>query len=139
MQYINPESIVTTIVIAIIFAFVKIFRDVDQIKTAHKYEVDALKSEIKPVVAWFEKTSMDAIRIATNPTSQRLKELGEKYIACIRGEGEISVKEKQELIDGLREILRDPKQFEAKRQSASMSLRFIEQREGMTARGQGNH
>ena len=44
----------------------------------------------------------------------------------------MSIAEKQELIDGLREIMNDPKQVAGKRQTASMSLRFIELREGLT-------
>lgn len=134
MQLINPESIATAIVIAIIFAFVKLFRDVDQIKISQKYEVDALKSDIRPVLAWFEKTSLDALRIATNPISERLTELADKYIASVNGTGRITTQEKQELIDGLREVMNDKKQLETKRQSASMSLRFIETREGLTSK-----
>jgi hypothetical protein len=135
-EIVNVQSIATAIVIAIIFAFVKLFRDVDQIKTAQKYEIDALKVEVKPVITWFEKTSLDALRIATNPTSERLTELADRYIAIVRGQHAqpLSTQEKQELIDGLREVMNDKKQFEAKRQSASMSLRFIETREGLTAK-----
>lgn len=140
VQFINPESIATTIVIAIIFAFVKLFRDVDQLKTAQKYEIDALKSDVEDVVTWYKKTSMDALKIAANPTSKRLTELANKYIDSVNRGSEITTAEKQELIDGLREIMRDPDQNASKRQSASMSLRFIETREGLTSRSAGmNH
>lgn len=120
---INVQGILTAIVIAIIFAFAKLFRDVDQIKT-----------RTEPILEWWKKTSIDALKIATNPTSERLTELADKYIACVRGEGRITTQEKQELIDGLREVMNDPKQFASKRQSASMSLRFIETREGMMSK-----
>lgn len=125
---INVQGILTAIVIAIIFAFAKLFRDVDQIKT-----------RTEPVLEWWKKTSIDALKIATNPTSERLTELADKYIACVKGEGQISMQEKQELIDGLREVMNDPKQFASKRQSASMSLRFIETREGMIAKSAGSN
>jgi hypothetical protein len=85
-EIVNVQSVVSAIVVAIIFAFVKLFRDVDQIKTSQKYEVDALKTEIKPVITWFEKTSMDAMRIATNPTSERLAGLADRYIADVKGD-----------------------------------------------------
>lgn len=137
-EIINVQSVATTVVVAIMFAFVKLFRDVEQIKTAQKYEIDALKAEIKPVLTWFEKTSIDALKIATNPTSARLTELAEKYIASVKGQGQITMLEKQELIDGLREVMNDPKQFASKRQSASMSLRFIETREGMASKSATN-
>lgn len=132
-QFINPESIATAIVIAIIFAFVKLFRDVDQLKITTKHDVDALKVTVEPVVTWYVKTSMDALKIATNPTSERLAELADRYVKSVTGSGKISWQEKQELIDGLREIMKDPSQHAAKRQSASISLRFIETREGLTA------
>lgn len=139
-QLVNIESISTALALAIIFAFVKLFRDVDQIKTSQKYEIDALKSEVEDVVAWYKKTSMDALKIAANPTSKRLTELANKYIESVNRGSEITTAEKQELIDGLREIMRDSGQNAAKRQSASMSLRFIEQREGLTAKNAGtNH
>lgn len=114
------QSVITALVIAGIFGAFRLFRDVDQLKTT-----------VKPVVDWYVKTSMDALKIATNPTSERLTELANKYIESVTGKGRISVKEKEELIAGLREILTDPHQFPAKRQSASMSLRFIESREGV--------
>lgn len=139
MQLVNPESIATAIVIAIIFAFVKLFRDVDQLKTSQKYEFDALKSEVEDVVAWYKKTSMDALKIAANPTSKRLTELANKYIESVNEGGQITTAEKQELIDGLREIMNNPKEYASKRQSASMSLRFIETREGLTSKSAANH
>lgn len=127
MQLINPEGVATAIVIGVTFALVKLFWDVQTLKT---------KSE--PLLDWWKQTSMDALKIAVNPTSERLTELADKYIANVKGTGTITVNEKQELIDGLREVMNDPKQFASKRQSASMSLRFIETREGLTARA-ANH
>lgn len=124
---VNAEGIATAIVIAIIFAFVKLFRDVGDLRIA-----------VKPVVDWYIKTSMDALKIATNPTSERLTELADRYIASVKGEGHITAREKQELVDGLRAIMKDPQQFPAKRQSASISLRFIETREPGLAVG-NNH
>lgn len=123
MQLINPESIATAVVLAVISALVKLFWDVQTLKT---------KSE--PLLDWWKQTSMDALKIAVNPTSERLTELADKYIASVNGTGKISTQEKQELIEGLREIMGDPKQFANKRQSASMSLRFIETREGLTSK-----
>lgn len=122
MQIVNIEGIATALVIGIIFAFARLFRDVSDIKT-----------RVEPVVTWYVKTSMDALKIATNPTSERLTELADKYIASVQGSGTITTMEKQELIDGLREVMKDKKQFADKRQSASISLRFIETREGLTA------
>lgn len=122
MQIVNIEGIATALVIAIIFAFARLFRDVGDIKT-----------RVEPVVTWYVKTSMDALKIATNPTSERLTELADKYIASVTGTGKISTQEKQELIDGLREVMKNHKLAD-KRQSASISLRFIETREGLTAR-----
>lgn len=133
MQLVNVEGIATAIIIAIIFAFVKLFRDFDHLKATYKYEIDAIKSEVKPVVEWYVKTSMDALKIATNPTSERLTELADKYIASVQGSGKITIQEKQELIDGLREVMKNKKELADKRQSASISLRFIETREGLTA------
>lgn len=127
-QFVNTESIVTAIALAIIFAFVKLFRDVDHIKTT-----------TEPLLEWWRKVSLDALKLATNPTSERLTQLADKYIASVRGDGTITAQEKQELIDGLREVMNDPKQFANKRQSASMSLRFIESREGLTAKKASNH
>lgn len=127
-QLINAESIATAVAIAIIFACVKLFRDVDQLKT-----------KTEPLLDWWRQTSMDALKIATNPTSERLTELADRYIASVNGTGQITMQEKQELIDGLREVMNDPKQFANKRQSASMSLRFIETREGLTSKWAANH
>lgn len=117
------QAIITSVAIAIIFGLFKVFRDVEQLKVT-----------VQPVVTWYVKTSMDALKIATNPTSERLTELADKYIASVNGTGRITTQEKQELIDGLREVMNDKKQLEAKRQSASMSLRFIETREGLTSK-----
>lgn len=126
-RFINPESIATALVIATIFAFIKLFRDVDHLRIA-----------TEPLVEWWKKTSLDALRLATNPISKRLTELADKYVATVNGEvkrgEEITTREKQELIDGLRVIMKDPDQHAAKRQSASISLRFIETREGLTSK-----
>lgn len=130
MQLINPEGVVTAIVIAIIFAVVKLF-----------WDVQTLKTQTDPLLEWWRRTSIDALKIATNPTSKRLTELAERYIAAIKGDQSkppLSAKEKQELIDGLREVMNDKQQFAAKRQSASMSLRFIETREGLTSKAASN-
>lgn len=130
MQLINPEGIVTAIVIAIIFGVVKLFRD-----------VQTLKTQTDPLLEWWRRTSIDALKIATNPTSERLTELADRYIANVKGDRSkqpLNAKEKQELIDGLREVMNDKRQFEAKRQSASMSLRFIETREGLTSKAAAN-
>lgn len=121
---VNPQGIATAIIIAVIFAFAKLFRDVDQLKT-----------KTEPVLEWWKKTSLDALKIATNPTSERLTQLAEKYIASVKGEGQITIQEKQELIDGLRAVMNDRGEYASKRQSASMSLRFIEGREGLTSKG----
>lgn len=128
------QSVGTAVAIAIIFAFVKLFRDVHEIRVAHKYEMEAIKLEVSSVVTWYKQTSMDALKIATNPTSKRLAELADRYIAGVRGERgkrPLSTQEKDELIEGLREVMNDPKEYASKRQSASMSLRFIETREGI--------
>lgn len=130
MQLVNPESVATAIVIAIIFAFAKLFRDVDRLTTA-----------TDPLIEWWRKVSIDSLKIATNPTSKRLAELADRYIANFKGEREkppLNAREKQELIDGLRAVMNDPEQFADKRQSASISLRFIEQCEGMTAKAANN-
>lgn len=130
MQVVNLESIATAVIIAIIFAFAKLFRDVGD-----------LRISVKPVVEWYVKTSMDALKIATNPTSKHLAELGDRYIAAnVIGDPEakpLNAREKQELIDGLRAVLNDKTQNGDKRQSASLSLRFIETREGMTSHSVG--
>lgn len=117
------QSVSTAVVLAIIFAVTKLFWDVVE-----------LKKDVKPLAEWWLRTSLDAIKIATNPTSERLTELADKYIASVTGKGWISVTEKQELIDGLREVMNDPKQVPGKRQSASVSLRFIESQEKYSLR-----
>lgn len=122
-EIVNVQSIATALVIAIILAFAKLFRDVDQIK---------IRTE--PVLEWWKKTSLDALKIATNPTSERLTELANKYTDCVKGKGQMSAQEKQELVDGLRVVMNDKHQFADKRQSASMSLRFIETREQLVFR-----
>lgn len=112
------QAVLTAVAISIIVGTYKVFR-----------RVDALEIKVQPVVDWWFKTSMDALKLATNPTSERLAELADKYIACVIGKGKISGAEKQELIDGLMEIYNDRDSH--KRQSASISLRFIESREGL--------
>lgn len=132
-RFINAESIATALILATVFAFIKLFRDVDHLKLA-----------TEPLVEWWKKTSLDALKLATNPTSKRLTELADKYAATVNGElkrgEEITTREKQELIDGLRAIMKDPDQPLAKRQSASTSLRFIETHEGLVSKSAGtNH
>lgn len=114
------QSVLTAVVIAVIFGVFKVFKDVEHLKTT-----------TEPLLEWWRKTSMDALKIATNPTSKRLTELADKYIACITGECKESmpISEKEELITGLREVLHNKGISEAKRQSASMSLRFIQSQE----------
>lgn len=122
------QSVLTAVFLAIIFAIAKLFWDVVQ-----------LKAEVGPLVTWWQKTSMDALKIAANPTSKRLTELADKYAAFVTGKGQISAQEKQELVDGLREVMNSTSDA-GKRSSASMSLRFIETREGITAhRAAGSH
>lgn len=113
----NREQIFQALLIAAIIALVKFIRD-----------VIVLQTQVKPLLEWWAKTSMDALKIATNPTSERLAELADKYIAQVTGKSKerMSATEKQELIDGLRRILHDGEVSAAKRQSASMSLRFIQ-------------
>ena len=125
-EIVNIQSVVTAVVIATIFAFVKLFQ-----------RLGTLETKTEPLLEWWKKTSIDALKIAANPTSERLTELADKYVNCIRGKGMMTAQEKDELINGLREILQDPKAFPAKRQSASMSLRFIEAREGIATKGAG--
>lgn len=122
-EIVNIQSVVTAVVIATIFAFVKLFQ-----------RLGTLETKTEPLLEWWKKTSIDALKIAANPTSERLTELADKYVNCIRGKGMMTAQEKDELINGLREILQDPKAFPAKRQSASMSLRFIEAREGIATK-----
>lgn len=113
------QGIVTAVALAIIFGIAKLFQ-----------RLGTLETKVDPLIEWWRKVSLDALKIATNPTSERLTELAQKYIASETGSGKISTAEKQELIDGLRQVLHSSKDTE-KRQSASMSLRFIESREGM--------
>lgn len=112
------DSVVTAVALAIIFAIAKLF-----------WDVVVLKQKVEPVVAWYVKTSMDALKIATNPTSERLTELARKYTATVVSGVKMPIEEKQELVDGLRHVLEDKHQLADKRQSASLSLRFIETRE----------
>lgn len=105
---------------------------------AHVRDYIIFKTQTEPVIEWWKKTSLDALRIATNPTSERLTELADKYIASVTGEGKISISEKQELIDGLIEVLNDKHARADKRQSASMSLRFIQSREGWLTSKRGH-
>lgn len=134
------QSVVTALVIAGIFALFRLFRDIDRLKVEHKYEMEKIRAQVEPVITWWQKTSMDALRIAVNPTSERLTYLAEKYAAFVTGKGQISAQEKQELVDGLRYVMNNTDDA-GKRSSASMSLRFIEAREGITAhkRAAGNH
>lgn len=124
------QSVITALVIAGIFAVFRLFRDIDRLHT-----------KTEPLLEWWKKTSLDALKLATNPISERLSALADRYIAVVRGDGDkqpLSVQEKQELIDGLRQIRDNPKEYADKRQSASMSLRFIESREGLTAQKAAN-
>lgn len=117
------RTIIGALAVAAILALVKLFRDVDRLQT-----------KVEPLLEWWRKTSMDALRIATNPTSERLTELAGKYAAHVNRGEPMSVAEKEELIKGLKDVLNNPEVYPAKRQSASMSLRFIEQREGLAVR-----
>jgi hypothetical protein len=122
------QSVITALVIAGIFAVFRLFRDIDRLQT-----------KTEPLLEWWKKTSLDALKLATNPTSERLTELADKYIASVMGSGQISTAEKQELIDGLREVMEDKNQVAGKRQSASVSLRFIESREHLPLRRGASH
>lgn len=125
------RTILGALAVAAILALVKLFRDVDRLQT-----------KVEPLLEWWRKTSMDALKIATNPTSERLTELAGKYAAHVNKGEPMSVAEKEELIRGLRELMNNPEAFPAKRQSASISLRFIEQREGLAtkvANGSANY
>jgi hypothetical protein len=122
------QSVVTALVIAGIFAVFRLFRDIDRLQT-----------KTEPLLEWWKKTSLDALKLATNPTSERLTELADKYIASVMGSGQITTAEKQELIDGLREVMEDKNQVAGKRQSASVSLRFIESREHLPLRRGASH
>lgn len=120
-KIVNLQGIVTAVVIAIIFAFVKLFQ-----------RLGTLETKTEPLLEWWKKTSIDALKIATNPTSDRLTELAERYRQHIAEGKGMTIAEKEELIRGLKLILNDPEQYPSKRQSASMSLRFIESREGLS-------
>jgi hypothetical protein len=122
------QSVITALVIAGIFAVFRLFRDIDRLQT-----------KTEPLLEWWKKTSLDALKLATNPTSERLTELADKYIASVMGRGQITTAEKQELIDGLREVMEDKNQVAGKRQSASVSLRFIESREHLPLRRGASH
>jgi hypothetical protein len=113
---VSREAIFQALVIAALLGLVKFVRD-----------VTILKAQVEPLIEWWKQTALDALRIATNPTSRRLTELADKYIACVTGKGKMSPAEKEELIDGLREVMND--KDANKRQSASISLRFIEAQE----------
>lgn len=115
------QGIVTAVALAIIFGIAKLFQ-----------RLGTLETKVDPLLEWWRKVSIDALKIATNPTSERLTELADKYIDNLNGKVKMTVEEKQELINGLRAVLRDAGQNAEKRQSASMSLRFIETREGLT-------
>jgi hypothetical protein len=122
------QSVITALVIAGIFAVFRLFRDIDRLQT-----------KTEPLLEWWKKTSLDALKLATNPTSERLTELADKYIASVMGSGQITTAEKQELIDGLRAVMEDKNQVAGKRQSASVSLRFIESREHLPLRRGASH
>lgn len=120
------DAIFQALTIAALLGLVKFIRD-----------VIVLQTKIEPLLEWWKTTSLDALKLATNPTSEQLARLAERYIASVKGDRSkvpLSAKEKQELIDGLREVLNNPREFADKRQSASMSLRFIETREGLTGK-----
>lgn len=117
------QGIVTAVVLAIIFGAVKALQ-----------RLQALETKVDPLLEWWRKTSIDALKIATNPTSERLTELADRYIADVNGGLKMPAREKQELIDGLREVMNDKHQYADKRQSASLSLRFIESREGLVSK-----
>lgn len=125
------QAIATAVALAIIFGIAKLFQ-----------RLLTLETKTEPLIEWWKKTSMDALKIATNPTSERLTKLADRYIASVKGDKTqvpLSPQEKQELINGLREVMNNPREYANKRQSASMSLRFIETREGLTAKRASNH
>jgi hypothetical protein len=125
---VSRDAIFQSLVIAAILGIV-----------AHVRDYVIFKTRLEPLAEWWKQTSMDALKISVNPISERLMELADRYIASVTGAGKITTAEKQELIDGLQEIMNDPGQVHSKRQSASMSLRFIEQREGLTAKRAANN
>ena len=117
MEWAGPlQSIGIAIALAIIFGISKLFQ-----------RLSTLETKVQPVIDWYVRTSMDALKLATNPTSERLAELADRYIAHVRSGMAMPNSEKRELIDGLLEIYNDKASF--KRQSASVSLRFIESQE----------
>ena len=113
------QAIFVAIALAVIFAFAKLFE-----------RLKALEIQVKPVVDWYVTTSMQALKLATNPTSERLSELADRYIAHVRAGTVMDRGERQELIDGLLEIFND-RRYAEKRQSASVALSFIETHEGI--------
>jgi hypothetical protein len=113
------QGVLVSVLVALILGLGKLFREFVELKTS-----------VKPLLTWYEKTSLDALKIATNPTDKRLAELADRYVASISGQGRITAQEKQELIEGLQRVL-DGHHDPYKRQSASLSLRFIEAREGV--------
>lgn len=115
------QGVVTAVALAIIFGIAKLFQ-----------RLNTLETRTEPLIEWWKKTSMDALKIATNPTSDRLTELGEMYSKHVTEGKPMTPQDKQELINGLREIMNDPGQYADKRQSASLSLRFIESQEGLS-------
>jgi hypothetical protein len=119
----SRDAIFQALTIAAVLGLIKFVRD-----------ITILKAQVDPLVEWWRKTSIDALKIATNPTSKRLAELADKYISAINGKTTMPASEKQELIDGLREVMNDKGQYADKRQSASLSLRFIESREKLPLR-----
>ena len=114
----SRDAIFQALTIAALLGLVKFIRD-----------VVILQTQVQPLLEWWKKTSIDALKIATNPTSKRLAELADRYINSINGKVKMTTAEKQELVDGLREVMNDREQYADKRQSASLSLRFIESRE----------
>ena len=104
---------------------------------AHVRDYIVFKTRLEPLADWWKQTSMDALKISVNPVSDRLMELADKYIASVTGTGKISADETEELVEGLWEIMNDPQQVAGKRQSASVSLRFIESREPWLVRKHG--
>ncbi len=117
------QSVLPAIALAIIFGLTKLFQ-----------RLGALEVKGEPVVTWYVKTSMDALKIATNPTSERLTELSNQYADYCTGKKHMTTQEKQELIDGLYDVFMNPKTTADKRTSASISLRFLEGREGLSAK-----
>lgn len=118
------QPIIVAVALAIIFGIAKLFQ-----------RMNTLETRTEPLIEWWKKTSLDALKIATNPTDKRLAELGQKYTDNVQGKGRMTLDEKRELIEGLKGLLADTDTY--KRQSASLSLRFIEAREGLKLINQG--